>query len=497
MTLSLNAVLVGSVAPSLSAVTRGVRNPQAVEALDVASIAGLDLDEWQAETLVASMALASDGSARWAAREVGVVVGRQNGKGSILEVRQLAGLFVLGEKLQVHSAHEFKTCYEHFRRIKDLIQGCDLLAAEVAIIRTGAGDQAIELKSGARIRFVARSRSSGRGFTADTVYLDEAFKLDDSTMGALLPTLSARPNSQVWYTSSAPHADSPVLHRIRRRALEGDDPRLLYLEWGNDPDVAADDVEAWARANPAMGIRIDVEDIAAELRSMSAAEFARERLGIPEPEPSTDLDLPIDPELWAGLVDAESLPVSEVRLALDSPPDLSAPVFAVAGIRDDGLRHVSVRERINPGAGPVREQIVEAARRLCDEHSAVDVYGQMLPARLVIPTGSPARAWKAELVAAGVELDELSAGEFAEGCGALRSLVADGVLRHRGQMDMNRAIAGLATRTAGDGVDVWSRRNSEVNVSPIVAATCALMRVPQADEQVGAFFVDLADYLED
>jgi hypothetical protein len=478
---------VGNSAPSLRAAPEGSRNGQADTALDIASLAGLDLYDWQADVLVDSMMLAPD--RRHAAREVAVVVGRQNGKGSILEVRQLAGLFVLGEQLQVHSAHEFKTCYEHFRRIKDLVEGCDLLADQVAIVRTAAGDQAIELKNGCRIRFIARSRSSGRGFSADTVYLDEAFKLDDATIGALLPALSARPNAQVWYTSSAPHADSPVLHRLRRRALDGDDPRLLYLEWGNDPDVDPDDRAAWARANPSMGIRIDGDDIAAERRSMSPDEFARERLGIPEPEPTVEVDLPIDPSVWASLVDGGSQPATGIRVALDSPPDLSAPVFAVAGIRGDGLPHVAVRHRVDPddGAESTKAKLVAAAERLTTEYETA----------LIVPPNSPARAWKAELVAAGVELDELSAAEFAEGCGALRSVIADGVLRHRGQADMNAAIAGLATKPAGD-VDVWSRRNSTANVAPIVAATCALVRVPTVDPVFdGDWFVDLDEFEED
>jgi hypothetical protein len=54
------------------------------------------------------------------------------------------------------------------------------------------------------------------------VYLDEAFHLSTETMGALMPALSARPNPQVWYTSSAPHASSDVLHSVRRRGLAGD-----------------------------------------------------------------------------------------------------------------------------------------------------------------------------------------------------------------------------------------------------------------------------------
>jgi hypothetical protein len=46
-----------------------------------------------------------------------VIVSRQNGKGAILEARELAGLFQFGEELILHSAHEYRTAMEAFRRI--------------------------------------------------------------------------------------------------------------------------------------------------------------------------------------------------------------------------------------------------------------------------------------------------------------------------------------------------------------------------------------------
>jgi hypothetical protein len=57
------------------------------------------------------------------------VVGRQNGKNAILEARELAGLFLLGEKLIIHTAHEQKTASEHFRRMLNRIKGTPQLQA--------------------------------------------------------------------------------------------------------------------------------------------------------------------------------------------------------------------------------------------------------------------------------------------------------------------------------------------------------------------------------
>jgi hypothetical protein len=481
MTLLQNDVSLGRVEPSLRHLPPGRPNELAETALDLAAIAGLELDEWEANTLTDSLRLTSDG--RWAARECGLVVGRQNGKGVVLEARQIVGLFVLGERLQVHTAHEFKTCYEHFRRVKDLIETCPLLADELLPstgIRTGAGDQAVELRNGARLRFVARSRSSGVGFSADTVYLDEAFLLDDAAMGALLPTLSARPNSQLWYSSSAPHEDSSVLHRVRRRALAGDDPRLFYVEWGNAEGVDPTDREAWARANPAMGIRISVEDIAAEQRSMSPATFARERLGVPDLELGADEDRTIPYERWLQLAvkDLEPPDNDTVRLCLDASPNGGA-VFSVAGLFDDGTLFVGIRELLRPtqkGDQPLKDRVVERALYYTKGHDTPLI----LP-----PLPSHAKGWCADLEAAGVELDELTASEYWEARSRMIDAVADGSLRHRGHPDLNAAVAGIVDRPSGDST-TWSRRLSS-NIAPFVAATCALVRVPATTAEPSIF----------
>ena len=168
---------------------------------------------------------------KWSAFEVGLVTPRQNGKNGILEARELAGLFLFGERLILHSAHEFKTAQEAFRRVMFLVENNDDLRKRVARVRTSHGEEGIELRDGARLRFIARSTGSGRGFSADCVILDESYALSSEAMGALLPTLSALPNPQVWYTSSAGKRDSTQLMMIRDRGRAGGDPGLAYFEW--------------------------------------------------------------------------------------------------------------------------------------------------------------------------------------------------------------------------------------------------------------------------
>ena len=121
--------------------------------------------------------LAEDEDGQWAALEVGLIVPRQNGKSALLAALLAASVTILGEDQVMASAHEFKTCIELFRATINLFEGHPDLDRRIARVLRGHGNECIELKSGSRIRFVARSRGSGRGFSADRVIFDEAFRL--------------------------------------------------------------------------------------------------------------------------------------------------------------------------------------------------------------------------------------------------------------------------------------------------------------------------------
>src|SRR5690606_27205431 len=205
------------------------------DAIDIAASCGLVLDPWQKLVLTEGLGERADG--QWAAYEVGLIVARQNGKGSILEALELAALFVWEEQLIIHSAHEFRTAKDAFLRLVGLVNRNRKLKARVKQVMLSKGEEGIELHSGQRIRFTTRTGGGGRGLTADRVILDEAYNLSDDHMAALLPTMSARPNPQIVYTTSAPDKDlapCEVISRVRRRALDGDTDRLAYFEWSAD-----------------------------------------------------------------------------------------------------------------------------------------------------------------------------------------------------------------------------------------------------------------------
>lgn len=178
--------VMGCQRPRIYSAPSGAGRSLGPEAGELAARAGLVLNPWQQWCLDEMLTLRPDG--KWRAFESAIIVGRQNGKGAILEARELAGLFLLRERLLIHTSHEFKTSEEAFLRIKFLIDNTDDLYRRVASMPTSHGQEAINLKprptliTGSdgknitrsvrqRLRFLARSQGSGRGFSGDLLVL--------------------------------------------------------------------------------------------------------------------------------------------------------------------------------------------------------------------------------------------------------------------------------------------------------------------------------------
>jgi phage terminase large subunit-like protein len=437
------------------------------------------LDDWQRFDIATMLARRADGL--WASYEHATVVSRQQGKGEVILVRQLAGLFLFDEDLILSSAHEFRTANEAFLRIVAVVENTPHLKAEVKSIRFANGEQGIELRTGQRLKFVARTRGGGRGMSADCVILDEAYELGDDQMAALLPTLSARPNPQIVYASSAGMVTSVQLHRLRKRAIDGERGRLCYLEWSASPDDDMTSPAVWERANPAMSSgRVTRETIEAEMRTMSPQAFARERLGVFDTEDGAGGEIPLD--AWATLVDPASEIDGTPTIALDISPERDWASFAAVGRRADGLTHVEVIDR-RPGTGWVVDRAAELALRWS------------VP--IVVDPSSPAGALIDGLRAVGVTVDEVSRKDHAQACGQLVDAVRNDSLRHLGQPSLLAALTGAHKRQTGD-VWLWSRTGSHVDITPLVAVTIALSATHRLVHAVTTHttdvVVDLNDY---
>lgn len=437
------------------------------EAVELAAMAGLFLDDWQ--QFVLTQSLAEDERGRFVAFETGIVVPRQNGKGSLFEARELAGLFLLDEQLLIHSAHLFSTSLDAFRRILMLIESTPDFDRQVMRVAKSHGEEGIELKSGQRLLFKTRTKGGGRGLTGDFVGLDEAMILPSATVGALMPTMAARSmlgNPQLWYAGSAGLADSEVLGRIRRRALAGGDPSLCYVEWSVDeakykrPEdakvLSADPVE-WAQANPGLGIRISQGYIEDEHRSLDSVEFARERLSIGQWPLDEEAAKVIPLVWWQACRDVTSSAVSQVAFGVDMTLDRARTSIGVAGARSDGRRHVEVTDN-RAGSDWVVARCVDLQRK-------------WRPVGFVVDPGGPAGSLIADLEAAGVVVIKVTARELAQASAGLHDDVRDNLLRHMDDYRLNDAVSGAAKRTLSDA---WAfARDTDVDSSPLLAVTLA------------------------
>ena len=424
------------------------------EAVDLAAEAGLFLDPWQQFALEVGMGESADG--KWSAFEVGVVVSRQNGKGSIFEALALAKLVFGMDDLLIYSSHEYKTSREAFRRIGALIDSTPTLSSRVLRSVKNPSEHGYDFRNGARLRFFARTGGSGRGWTADTLFLDEAFNLGSEAMAALLPTLSARPNAQVWYASSAALATSDQLHAVRSRALRNSGDRLAYLEWSAPEDADTDDREAWAMANPALGARMSEESIAAERAALPEHIFRRERLSIPDTATGETV-IPLD--AWIACGDTMSTALDPLAFAVDISPDRARATISVAGMRSDGKPHVAVVDA-RPGTDWITARLIELYQR----HS---------PSAIALDAGGPAGSLMIDLEAEHLPLVVPTVRELTQSCGRFYDLVTAGELRHRDEGLLNVAVASARRRAVGEAW-AWARKDTASDITPLYSATLAL-----------------------
>ena len=444
-------------------------------AVDYAAENGLRLYEWQAWCLRHILARREDGN--WAARDSCLEVPRQNGKNAVIEALELFLVFIGGARLVVHSAHEQTTAAMHFKRMKELITNSDELMAEMPRtanqgFHTANGKERIELADGREISFKTRTGRTGRGPSPDAIVLDEAMILDDAALGAMTPSMSARRKSLLVFASSSPNAKSQTMWRLRRRALAGDGGRLFYAGWNSDPDVAPDDEANWFRCNPSLELGDEerpgkvLDNIRADMDTMSPEMFAVEHLGIPEEPPDTQGG-EISAEGWELLTDATSKTDGSVRLAFDMTPDRQWCSFGVAGKRSDGLHHVEVRDR-RPGDG----WVVARAKELSTGHDTP----------VIVMSGSPGASFVPEFAAAGIPVDVMSPADAAAACGRFIDACAglSPSIRHLGQPTLRVSISAARTKDAGDGMKVWSRKSTSTDIAPLTTVTAAFGRLAVA-----------------
>ena len=468
LTISPGDVLLGGQAAAHIRRVPPSRTNSWADVSELARSLDLPLDDWQEDVLRAGLGERPDGS--WAARTVGLSTPRQNGKSYLIVVRALAGILLFGEELIICSAHQQDTSREVFNKLCDILQEHPYLDERVEQYGRALNREYIKFKSGQVIRFKARSAGGGRGFSADCLLLDEAQILTVAAWSAILPTLSARPNPQVWLLGTPPTEpddSGEVFSRVRKTT--GTDTRTAYLEWSADPADDFDAVETWAKANPALGTRISPESVQAEREVMTDEQFAVERLGIWMADSEASV---IPAESWQRASDALSMAVDRLALGIEVAPNLARATVAVAGQRADGAWHIEVDE-MREGY----DWVVPYVQMLLERNPGIRA--------VAYDMGSPSKVLGPMFETAHVRTMSPRVVELGTACSTLLAGIVTDAVHHTHQGALNAAARAAGKRRLGDtGLWVWSRSTARVDITPLQAATLALWAA-QIDRVVG------------
>lgn len=454
MTNSLAVGVRGAQRPRVELLPTAAYGDLGDDAVALCVAVGLHLDPWQ-EHVVRGM-LGERLDRKFAAPQVGIVVPRQQGKGVILEARALAGLFLLHERYIIWTAHELKTAQAAFLRLRGWIDGSPELSAMVRQMYTGNTENSIVLNDGRTLRFLARTHGSGRGLTADSLILDEAYALKQGELAALMPTIATSENPQTIYTSSAGMPNSEVLAGVRERGMDPKARGLAYFEWSAEDDADPDDMDALAQANPGLGTRLSLEHVASERGAMDDETFKRERLGI---WAKIGGESAIPAAAWAAGLDEGSTGSDRLVFAVDVTPSRDMATIAAVSELPDGRRHVQVVDRREGTSW-----VPSALRALRD---------RWRPLAIVVDEGSGAGALVPELRRERVRTLALNVRQYGAACGSLFDAIGQGRVVHPGQVALDEAVGAAQMKPIGDSLWKWNRGSVVEDISPLVAVTLA------------------------
>lgn len=442
---------------------------------DVCTAAGFIPDPEQ--QLALDLIFAVDSRGKSAAFEIDVIAARQQLKTGLILMAEIGWLYVTGERLIVHSAHELGTTEEAFVAMKALITDNSFLSRRLEAgpsngIYEGNGRWQIKMADGQRLRYRARTKGGGRGLTGNKVVLDEGYALQPSHMGALLPTLTSVPDPQVLQASSAGKAESAVLRDKRDRGRAGASPRQVYLEWG-DPNewtgcrhatcdhaktakgCALDDEERWKKVLTALGRRCTLETVRAQRQAMPPLEFAREFMVWWDPSEDGNTGA-IDLGTWGRAVDAGAPKLKRACIGVAIAPGMSSAAVALAGPRK-GSDRTLVLVKHGAGAGWVPKTIKKLRKRLNVAEVALATSG---------------RDGALEVDMGAIDYEAITAGDVARACAWFVQAANDGEITHVGQIELDQAIA----KARGTAASEKFAAHPDVDMTPALAAAIAAHR---------------------
>ncbi len=417
-----------------------------------------------------------DENDKWWFKEVGVIISRQNGKSTFMQLMILWRMFALGQKLQVHTAHKLTTSSEIFWKIDDTIQSFAHLASQFTKKYETKGSQEIKLAGGQRY-LVRANNSAARGIAApDTIYLDEVREYkDDEVWSSLRYTQMATPNPQALIFSNAGDQHSIILNRLRERGLAaaaGADDRIGWFEWSAEPGCDIRDRKAWAQANPSLGYTISVENLETAMsddESIVRTELLCQWVSVVNPA--------ISASNWAaaGNPDLKLSKEQDTWMAIDLSPDRREAALIAAQQIGEDINVVLLQTWTNPV-------------NLDAKQIANDIAGwyRKYPTQTIAYSRQTSGAVAALLTPAGIATTPIDGALYGQACDEMLSAITSGRLHHPDQDEFNRQVLSAVKLPFKDGGWYLGRKVSNATICAAVgmAMVCHFATRPETEVDI-------------
>lgn len=420
-----------------------------------------------------------------------VSVQRQAGKTTISKAEQLRNA-LLGPDREVWClAQTGKDSNEQFRKLIKSVVRSPLSALIDGNPRMSNGSMALPLVNGSTLRPGSMTESAGHGFQGDFINLDEVWALSalqaKQILDGFIPTTTTRMRAtgvrpQLWITSTEGTAESEYYNALLDRCRAGDIPkRWAFFDWGLDPSLDSEDLNAVARAHPGCGYLFDRKQLK-DFRDQFADDPAGWRRAFCNLRDTSSTERVYPAALWAE-TETEQLDLSALdldTLAFGVAVGMESESTAIAAAcRRDGVTVVQIVD-VLPGTAGAAERLADLQSRYGDAPIAIDRRGPSAPLADLLhstaPDGTPeyrlSDIGNTEIVAAGV-------------------LMLDRLMQHQVLHVPDPALdaaAGVAVRRWVADSWVLSRRNSEQAINALEAAqlavTASLHAQPAAPLQI-------------
>ena len=396
---------------------------------------------------------------KWYFKEVGVIISRQNGKSTFMQLMILWRMYALEQKLQVHTAHKLTTSSEIFWKIDNAIQENASLIERFGKKYESKGSQEIKLKTGERY-LVRANNSASRGIAApDTVYMDEVREFhDDEVWSSLRYTQMATPNPQTLIFSNAGDQHSIILNRLRERGLaaaSGADDKIGWFEWSAEPGCDIRDKNAWMQANPSAGYTISLDNLEAAMsdeESIVRTELLCQWVSVVNPA--------ISPTNWTASADKNLKLDREQQtwFAIDLSPDRKAGALIAGQQKGELINVVLLRTWTNP----INLDAKQIANDIADEVRKYQI-------ETVAYSRQTSAAIAALLAPAGISTTPIDGALYGQACDEMLSAITSDRLRHPDNDEFNRQVLSAVKLPFKDGGWYLGRKVSNATICAAVA----------------------------